>query len=337
MSLRGATLVRAFAALAIVPVVTLVIVRAPSGGANAQAAPLWTVPEIGALPHDANGDLVRRGRDLITATYAYIGPNVADPSQRYAGNNLACTNCHLSAGVRKFALPLFGLYGAFPQYSARSAAEITIEDRINSCMTRSMNGKPMPPDAPAMQAIVAYIKFLSTGVPADQELPGLGAGKMPELSRAADPKRGQPVYARLCADCHNTDGSGQRRSIPSSDLGYTIPPLWGAGSFNDGAGMARLITIANFVHFNMPHGTDYLDPSLTAEQAWDVAAYVVSQPRPSRVGFDKDFPDLLQKPVDTPYGPYADGFSERQHKYGPFAPIRAAIARLKQEHPGGAR
>ena len=325
----GTTLVRAVAALA--------IMGAMVGGARAQTASIWTVPEIGALPYDANGLLVRKGRDLITATYAYIGPNVPDASQRYAGNNLACTNCHLSAGVRKFALPLFGLYGDFPQYSARSGAEISIEDRINSCMTRSMNGKPLPVAAPEMQAIVAYIKFLSTGVPPGQQLPGLGAGKMPELSRAADPKRGRTIYARACADCHNTNGSGQRRSIPSSDLGYMIPPLWGPDTFNDGAGMARLITIANFVHFNMPHGTDYLDPQLSTEDAWDVAAYVVSQPRPSRAGFAHDFPNLLQKPVDTPYGPYADGFSEQQHKYGPFAPIRAAIARLKQDKQSGAR
>jgi thiosulfate dehydrogenase len=298
---------------------------------------IWSVPEIGALPRDANGLLVRQGRDLITATYAYIGPNVPDLPNRYAGNNLACTNCHLSAGVRKFALPLFGLYGDFPQYSARSAAEITIEDRINSCMTRSMNGRPLATAAPEMLAIVAYIKFLSTGVPAGQQLPGLGAGKMPELSRAADPKRGRAIYARVCADCHNTNGSGQRRSIPSSDLGYMIPPLWGSDSFNDGAGMARLITIANFVHFNMPHGTYYLDPRLSVEEAWDVAAYVVSRPRPNRVGLDHDFPDLLQKPVDAPFGPYADAFSEQQHKYGPFAPIRAAIERLKREHRRGVR
>src|ERR1044072_6236284 len=95
--------------------------------------------------------------------------------------------------------------------------------------------------------------------------------------------------------------------------------------------MARLITAANFVHFNMPHGADYLNPQLTVEQAWDVAAYVVSQPRPAKAGLDKDFPDLLQKPVDAPYGPYADQFTEQQHKYGPFGPIRAAIAALKAQ------
>jgi len=113
-----------------------------------------------------------------------------------------------------------------------------------------------------------------------------------------------------------------------------MPPLWGNDSFNDGAGMARLITAANFLHFNMPHGVDYLNPLLSPEQAWDIAAYVLSQPRPRKAGLDKDFPDLLEKPVDAPYGPYADGFSEQQHKYGPFAPIRAAIARLKAEKAG---
>ena len=87
---------------------------------------------------------------------------------------------------------------------------------------------------------------------------------------------------------------------------------------------------ANFIHFNMPHGTDYLDARLGVEEAWDIAAYVESQPRPHRAGLEHDFPDLLTKPVDAPYGPYFDKFSELQHKYGPFAPIRAAIARLKQ-------
>ena len=292
---------------------------------------IWTVPEIGALPNDAFGQQVRRGRDLITATYAHIGPEVADPAKRFAGNNLACANCHLQAGTKKFGIPLFGLYWMFPEYTSRGGGEITLEDRLNSCMTRSMNGRAMPADAPEMQAMVAYIKFLSTGVPPGEVLPGLGVGKMPELDRAADPARGQAIYASNCAACHNTDGSGIRRSLPTTDLGYMIPPLWGSDSFNDGAGMARLITAANFIHFNMPHGADYLNPQLTPEQSWDVAAYVISQPRPHKAGLDKDFPNLLEKPADTPYGPYADGFSEQQHKYGPFAPIRAALARLKAE------
>jgi thiosulfate dehydrogenase len=301
------------------------------------APPIWTVPEIGALPDNAATRQIRRGRDLITATYAHIGPEVADRSKRFAGNNLACSNCHLEAGTKKFGIALFGAFGEFPGYSARAGAEITIEDRLNSCMMRSMNGRALPARSPQMQALVAYVKFLSTGVPPGRVLPGLGVGKMPELERPADPARGQALYTTTCAACHNTDGSGIRRSLPSTDLGYMVPPLWGSDSFNDGAGMARLITAANFVHFNMPHGADYLNPQLTPEQAWDIAAYMISQPRPRKAGLDKDFPNLLEKPVDAPYGPYADGFSEQQHKYGPFAPIRAAIAKLKAEKAAGGR
>jgi thiosulfate dehydrogenase len=302
----------------------------PGTRAVAPSPAIWTVPEIGALPRDADGLQVREGRDLITATYAYIGPNVPDASKRFAGNNLACTNCHLEAGTKKFGLPLFGLYEDFPQYSPRTGGEISIEDRINSCMTRSMNGHPLPADAPEMQAMVAYIKFISSGVAPGQRLPGLGTGHMAELKRAASPARGAPLYARICAACHTADGSGLPSGTANSALGYLVPPLWGQDTFNDGAGMARLITFANFIHFNMPHGTDYVDPQLSVENAWDIAAYVLSHPRSHLDGLEHDFPDLLKKPVDAPYGPYADHFGEHQHKYGPFGPIAAAIERLQQ-------
>ena len=135
-------------------------------------SPIWMVPEIGALPDDANGRLVRRGRDLITATYAYIGPLVADPAKRYAGNSLACSNCHLDAGTKMFGLPIFGLFGLYPRYSARSGAEVTIEDRVDGCMMRSMNGRRLPENSPEMTAIVAYVKFLSSDVAPGQTLPG---------------------------------------------------------------------------------------------------------------------------------------------------------------------
>ena len=149
------------------------------------------------------------------------------------------------------------------------------------------------------------------------------------LDRAANPSHGADVFAQKCLVCHQANGQGLRKGSRGDAKGYQFPPLWGPDSFNDGAGMARLITAANFIHFNMPHGTDYLNPQLTVEEAWDIAAYLVSLPRPHKEGLDRDFPDLLQKPVDTPYGPYADGFSQEQHKYGPFAPIREEIARLK--------
>jgi thiosulfate dehydrogenase len=296
---------------------------------NAPADPAWSVPEIGALPDNDQTRLIRRGRDLVTATYAHIGPAVADEAKRYAGNNLACTNCHLNAGTKKFGIPLWGLWDEFPQYSKRSGTEISIEDRINSCMSRSMNGKPLPVDSPEMQAFAAYIKFLSTDVKPGEKLSGLGAGQMPELKRAADPVRGRAIYARACAKCHMPDGQGLLRNRQVPSMGYLAPPLWGPDSFNDGAGMGRLMNAANFIHFNMPNGTSYDEPRLSQHDAWDVAAYVISRPRPKMADLNKDFPDLLLKPIDTPYGPYADGFSQKQHQFGPFGPIKAAVARLK--------
>lgn len=297
-----------------------------------ESSPVWTVPDISALPDDTHGQLVRRGRELLTATYSYIGPHAANRDLRFAGNDLACSNCHLEAGTKKFGLPIFGIYWDFPRYSARTGEEISIEDRINSCMTRSMNGRPLPEPSPEMQALTAYVKFLSSGVTPGEPVPGHGAGTMPELDRAADPKRGKLVYARACLECHNTNGSGVARNPQAMSLGYAVPPVWGRGSFNDGAGMARLITLANFLHSNMPHGADYLNPMLSPAEAWDVAAYVESKARPHKAGLEQDFSsDLLDKPVDAAYGPYADHFPERQHKYGPFGPIRAEIERLKVE------
>ncbi len=284
---------------------------------------------------------MRFGRELIIATYKYVGPFVGNPTKRYAGNDLACGNCHLEAGTKKFGLPIFGLYGDFPRYSARSGEEISIEDRINSCMTRSMNGRRLPHDAPEMQALVAYVKFLSSGVPLGEQIPGLGSGKMPELDRAANPARGKQVYVRACLACHNDDGSGIPVDLNSTVLGYAVPPVWGSESFNNGAGMARIITLANFIHFNMPHGANYLSPVLSPAEAWDVAAYVESHARPQKSGLDRDFSsDLLDKPVDAPYGPYADDFAEEQHRYGPFGPIQAEIAHLKaakDKAPTGAK
>ncbi|MDR3406915.1 MAG: c-type cytochrome [Methylovirgula sp.] len=298
--------------------------------AAAENASVFRVPDIAALPDNAHGRQVRLGRALITKTYAYIGPFGPDPAMRYAGNDLACGDCHLEAGTQTFGLPLVGLYGDFPRYSARSGTDISIEDRINSCMTRSMNGRQLPVDAPAMQALAAYVKFLSSNVPPDKRVPYDRSWQIPELDRAADPIRGKVVYVRVCLGCHQGDGAGIAANPKALVLGYVVPPLWGKGSFNDGAGMARIITLANFAYANMPPGATHATPALSSVEAWDVAAYVESQRRPTKSELARDFStDLLAKPVDAPYGPYADDFSEAQHKYGPFMPIRAEIAHLK--------
>ena len=142
----------------------VVIVAAPLiGGAGPQSAsmPAWSVPNPDTLPNDAFGRTVREGRDLIVKTSSLIGPDAADPAKRYAGNGLDCQSCHLQAGTQRFGLPLAGVWGVFPVYMARENEVRTLEERINGCMERSMNGKPLPVDSPEMTAMLSYIKFIS--------------------------------------------------------------------------------------------------------------------------------------------------------------------------------
>jgi thiosulfate dehydrogenase len=300
----------------------------PSPIARPDQAVAWTTPDIDRLTDDSWGKTVRYGRDLVTRTYALIGPEAPDPARRFSGNNMSCANCHLDAGTKQFGLPFQGVYADFPNYRARSGAVGTIEDRIEGCMTRSMNGKMLPRGGTEMTAIVSYLKFLSDGRPVGEPTYGRGPGKMLEMSRAADPARGEAAYARNCAACHGTRGLGQRAGKVGDGKGYAVPPLWGPDSFNDGAGMDRLIGAANFIHNNMPNGTTWRSPVLSEQDAWDVAAYVLAQQRPAKTNLDRDYPVPLQRPVDSPYGPYIDGFSADQHRLGPFGPIRAKVKEM---------
>jgi thiosulfate dehydrogenase len=307
------------------------LVAALAGAAIAQSL---ATPDLDSLPDDAHGRLVREGRALVVETALRIGPGAADPAKRLAGNNLDCQSCHLDGGTQKFGLALVGVARDFPQYRAREGRVVTLEDRINGCMTRSMNGRALANDSQEMRAFVAYIAFLSAGP--KQE--GRGAGAMRELDRPADPDRGAVVYQQVCASCHGADGQGKRR-VGASGAGespaYEAPPLWGADSFNDGAGMNRLTSAANFIHSNMPRGTTWDSPVLPVADAWDVAAFLVSRERPRKADLDGDFPDRLQKPVDAAYPPFADGFPAEQHRFGPFAPIRNKIRNLMNEASDG--
>ena len=245
---------------------------------------------------------------------------------RYSGNNLSCQSCHLQGGTQRFAIPMIGVYGAFPVYIGREDEVRTIEERIEGCMERSMNGRELPIGGKEMKAMVAYIQFLSTGVPIGKSLEGRGSPNLPLLDRAADPKRGAMVYERDCSFCHQTNGQGQRRGPVGDANGYVYPPLWGPDSFNDGAGMHRLIASASFIRANMPFGTHYDKPELSVEDAWDVAAFINSQPRPKREGLDRDYPNRARKPVDAPFPPFIDKFPLEQHVLGPFQPILDAQA-----------
>ena len=152
---------------------------------------------------------------------------------------------------------------------------------------------------------------------------GTGLAKLKYLTRAADAATGNKVYLMRCQTCHGLDGQGQ---LNNTGTGFTYPPLWGTSGYNDGAGLYRISSFAGFVKNTMPFGTDYHHPTLTDEEAWDVAAFVNSQPRPHK-DQHADWPILSKKPVDFPFGPFTDSFTEKQHKYGPFQPIADALTK----------
>lgn len=295
-----------------------------AAGASAQAISDWRAPDIEKLPNDKYGQMVRKGRLLMEQTYKYIGPEVQDPAMRYAGNNLACVTCHVDAGTRKFGNPWVGTFVSFPQYRGREDAISTTEERINGCMERSMNGRKLPADGDEMKAMVSYLHFLSTGLSVGTKLEGTGVPRLKLLDRAADPVAGKQVYATYCIACHGPEGLGVRRGKPGDADGYQFPPLWGPDSYNNGAGMSRNQLAAGFVKANMPSGTTHANMVLSDEQAFDVAAYINSQPRPVKPNLDADFPARKNKPVDAAFPPYTPGFSAEQHKNGPWQPIMQA-------------
>lgn len=286
----------------------------------------WEVGDIQALPDDDYGRMVRYGHKLSTETYAVIGPEVADPAMRYSGNNLACTSCHQDNATKPYAMPWTGVSAVFPQYRARENALQTVEDRVNGCMERSMAGKPLPLDSDEMRAFSAYIHFLSRGIPVGARIKGAGVEQVAAPARAADPEAGKAVFAEHCVACHGEAGEGMRNGEPGDAGGYLYPAVIGPDSYNDGAGMYRLMTAYRFILNNMPLGADHTARQLTEDQAYDVAAYLSASERPHKDGLDRDFPDLLRKPPDMPFPPFAGDFPQEQHKYGPFKPIAEYLA-----------
>lgn len=294
------------------------------------------VPDVAKLPPGAYRDLVAYGEALSTRTFAHIGPEVADPRLRLAGNNLACTSCHQQGATKPFAMPWVGVTASFPQYRAREDDISTVEDRVNGCMQRSMNGRPLALDSREMRAFVAYIAFLSAGVPVGAEIEGAATLQSKVPNRRADPLAGQAVYAAKCAACHGANGEGQRVGRKGDAQGYNFPPLWGPDSFNTGAGMNRLLMATRYIRHNMPLGASHTAALLSDEEAYDAAAFVLSQPRPVKANLEADFPARWNKPVDAAFPPYVLGFPPEQHRYGPFPPMAEKQRQLAAQRAAAA-
>ena len=237
------------------------------------------VQETGVVAHRVPSDSevvnpielasLRRGRALLRNTRDSLPGNV--------GNQLQCVSCHAFDGTQKNTMSLVGVYSRFPQYRPRSGRMDLIEDRINDCFERSMNGRALAPASAEMRDLVTYMAFLSRGVPAGSRVEGQG---LPQLERLkGDTTAGRSLFATTCAPCHGPNGEG----TPAA------PPVWGPQSYNIGAGMARVNTAAAFIRAAMPQTAP---GSLTPQQAYDLAAYINSRPRP----------DFARKELDWPRG-----------------------------------
>ncbi len=278
---------------------------------------IWEAPDIYLAQTDDKASLIAYGRDLIARTQDYFGEEgLVRPASI---NGMNCQNCHLEAGSKPFGNNYFAVESTYPQMRARSGALETIPKRVNDCFQRSLNGEAIDTTSREMKAILAYMHWLGTGVPKGEKPKGTGLVEVPFLDRAADPAQGQIIYTAKCASCHGLNGQGL--PIPESPRYY--PPLWGEKSYNEGAGLFRLSRFAGYVKANMPFGATYQNPQLSDEEAWDLAAFVNSQPRPKHPFLNTDWPKIVKKPFDHPFGPFADTFPEAQHKFGPFAPIVA--------------
>ena len=285
--------------------------------------PVWKLISMDAVVHEKDPELVKYGRELIANTALYLGPKgkVAPLT-----NGMNCQNCHLEAGSKVWGNNYGAVASTYPKFRERSGTKESIIKRINDCMERSLNGKSLDSTSREMQAMVAYIKFLGQFVPKDSIPNGSGIWKLKYMDRAASPENGKLAYEEKCASCHGLNGEGVKNA---DGIVYTYPPLWGSHSYNNGAGLYRLSRFAGYIKTNMPFGVTYDKPQLSDEEAWDIAAYVNSRPRPSK-DLSKDWPKLSGKPFDHPFGPYADPFSENQHKYGPFKPIDSFKKKAKK-------
>ncbi|MFL5522162.1 MAG: c-type cytochrome [Gemmatimonadales bacterium] len=241
--------------------------------------PGWQPPSLDSIHDDSLGASVSRGLALLRHT--------KDSLPTYATSSLNCTSCHLEDGLRLEAAPLTGAAARFPKYMERTGAVIPLADRVNYCFTRSLAGNRLPVESREMQDILAYITFISKGVPVGAKIAGTrGILDAPD-TLAADKARGERLFAGKCAACHGPEGQGQAM----------YPALWGPKSYSVGASMARLERAASFIQHNMPFG---MGGTLSWQDAFDIAAYVNSHPRPDSPGKEKDWP-VGGAPPDVPY------------------------------------
>jgi len=225
----------------------------------------FSPPADREIPAGPFGDLVRKGEKIFTQTGKYAG--------KYVGNDLTCESCHLDRGRKPYAAPLWGAYVSYPRFRSKNMKVSRLGERIQGCFRFSMNGTAPPLEGDTIRSIVAYSFWMAKGAPVGTPLEGTGILRMAPPAHIPDPARGRKVYEARCALCHSADGLG---TSSGGEVGF--PPVWGPRSYNRGAGLAKVAKLAGFIKMNMPLSRG---DTLSNRDAWDVAAYVDSQPRPA--------------------------------------------------------
>lgn len=226
--------------------------------------PTQELASSSSYPPGELGKAIQLGRTLVKETSEH------PLTSEFVGNTLNCTSCHLDAGEHAKAASFIGVASAYPAFSPRENKVITLEDRILACFERSQNGTRPPLGSKVSVSIAAYITWLSRDVPIQMnpEEP-LGPNHITALAIGdyqPNAEHGQRLYAERCATCHSEDGAGTEEG----------PPVWGDRSYNDGAGLAKVGNLASWLRVAMPLD----DADLTEEQAFDIANYLIAQPRP---------------------------------------------------------
>ena len=245
---------------------------------------IWQPPDTSQVPFTEEGMLIRYGRDLIANTSYYLGPKGKVAA---ITNGLNCQNCHLDAGTKKWGNNYGAVFSTYPRFRERSGTVENIYKRINDCIDRSLNGHVMDTNSREMQAIAAYINWLGHEVPKNIKPRGAGIRDIVFPDKPADADKGRIVYIQKCQRCHGVEGKGL---LSDDGKKYTYPPLWGDNSYNTGAGLYRLSRFTGYVRDNMPFDAPNNSAPLTDEEAWNVAAFVNSQPRPAK-DYSKDYPN----------------------------------------------
>jgi thiosulfate dehydrogenase len=260
--------------------------------AKPQPPDAFVPPPESAMPAGPYGDLVRLGQSIFEDTPKH--------ATLYAGNTLSCRNCHLDRGRDALSSPMWAAYVHYPEYRKKDGLVNTIQMRIQGCFRYSQNGTVPEADSRELTALVTYFYWMAGGLPVGVKPKAAGYPKLDPPKATPSPERGAKVYATACALCHGDNGLGR-----SSGGQQVFPPLWGPQSFNWGAGMHQVDRAAGFIKTSMPYGAG---GTLSDQEAWDVAAYVNSRPRPE----DPRFTESVEKTRALYHGDHEHDYYGRE-------------------------